>query len=158
MTRIAAAFLAAGMTFAASSANSANIVETAQQAGSFKTLLAAAEAAGLVDALSGGGPLTVFAPTDEAFAALPAGTVEGLLKNKEKLTAVLTYHVVAGSVPASEVIKLESAKTLQGSPVKIRVKNGNVYVNDAKVIQADVRASNGIIHVIDTVILPPEGR
>ncbi len=135
-----------------------DIVDTAVAAGKFKTLATALKAAGLVEALKGKGPFTVFAPTDEAFAKLPAGTVEGLLKNKEKLTAVLTYHVVAGSVPASEVIKLESAKTLQGSPVKIRVKNGNVYVNDAKVIQADVRASNGIIHVIDTVILPPEGR
>jgi len=135
----------------------ADIVDTAVAAGSFKTLVAAVQAAGLVDALKGDGPLTVFAPTDEAFAALPAGTVEELLKpeNKEKLVAVLTYHVVAGKVTAADVVKLESAKTLQGQEVKIAVVDGKVTINNATVVTADIMTSNGVIHVIDTVILPP---
>jgi uncharacterized surface protein with fasciclin (FAS1) repeats len=136
-------------------AETKNIVETAVAAGSFKTLAAALQAAGLVETLSGKGPFTVFAPTDEAFAKLPAGTVEALLKDKEKLTAILTYHVVAGNVPSSEVVKLTSAKTVNGQDVKIKVMGGKVMVNNAHVVTADVKASNGVIHVIDTVILPP---
>jgi uncharacterized surface protein with fasciclin (FAS1) repeats len=137
-------------------AQNKDIVDTAVGAGSFKTLAAALQAAGLVDTLKGTGPFTVFAPTDEAFAKLPAGTVEDLLKpeNKEKLKAVLTYHVVAGKVTAAQVMKLNSAKTVQGSDVKIAASAGKVKVNDANVIKADVMASNGVIHVIDTVILP----
>jgi uncharacterized surface protein with fasciclin (FAS1) repeats len=136
-------------------AETKNIVETAVAAGSFKTLAAALQAAGLVETLSGKGPFTVFAPTDEAFAKLPAGTVEALLKDKEKLTAILTYHVVAGNVPSSEVVKLTSAKTVNGQDVKIKVMDGKVMVNNAHVVKADVQATNGVIHVIDTVILPP---
>ena len=137
--------------------HSTDIVDTAIGAGQFKTLAAALEAAGLVDALKGNGPFTVFAPTDEAFAKLPAGTVESLLKpeNKEKLKAILLYHVVSGKVPANKVVKLNgrSVKTLQGSAVKVHTKHG-VKVNDAKVIKTDVNASNGVIHVIDTVLSP----
>ena len=133
-----------------------DIVEVAAAAGTFNTLLAAATAADLVDALKSDGPLTVFAPTDEAFAKLPAGTVETLLKpeNKEKLQAVLLYHVVEGKVTAEEVVKLTSAKTLEGDSVDITVKMGKVYVDNAQVIAADVEASNGVIHVIDAVLLP----
>jgi len=134
-----------------------DIVETAIGAGQFKTLAAALEAAGLIDALKGSGPFTVFAPTDEAFAKLPAGTLESLLRpeNKEKLKAILLYHVVPGDVPASQVLKLNgrSVKTLQGSSVKVDTRDG-VRVNDAKVIKTDVKASNGVIHIIDTVLLP----
>lgn len=134
-----------------------DIVDTAIGAGQFKMLAAALEAAGLVDALKGSGPFTVFAPTDEAFAKLPAGTVDSLLKpeNKEKLKAILLYHVVPGKVPASKVLKLNgrSVKTLQGGAIKVRTKHG-VKVNDAKVITTDVNASNGVIHVIDTVLIP----
>ncbi len=134
-----------------------DIVETALDAGQFKTLAAALEAAGLIDALKGSGPFTVFAPTDEAFAKLPSGTIESLLKpeNKEKLKAILLYHVVAGKVPAREVVKLNgrSVKTLQGTSVKVRTKHG-VTVNNAKVTQTDITASNGVIHVIDTVLMP----
>ena len=133
-----------------------DIVEVAAAAGTFNTLLAAATAADLVDALKSDGPLTVFAPTDEAFAKLPAGTVETLLKpeNKEKLQAVLLYHVVEGKVTADEVVKLTSVKTLEGDSIDISVKMGKVYVDNAQVIAADVEASNGVIHVIDAVILP----
>jgi uncharacterized surface protein with fasciclin (FAS1) repeats len=133
-----------------------NIVEVAAEAGTFNTLIAAAKAADLVDALTGEGPLTVFAPTDEAFAKLPEGTVEMLLKpeNKEKLQAVLLYHVVSGKVTSDKVVELSSAETLQGQSVNIKVNDGKVYVNDAQVIAADVMASNGVIHVIDAVILP----
>ena len=138
-------------------AETANIVETAVAAGQFKTLAAALEAAGLVDALTGEGPFTVFAPTDEAFAKLPAGTVESLLKpeNKEKLKAILLYHVVPGNVTAKQVMKLNgrSVKTLEGTSVKVSTTHG-VTVNDARVTKADVQASNGVIHVIDTVLLP----
>jgi uncharacterized surface protein with fasciclin (FAS1) repeats len=135
---------------------SKDIVDVAAEAGTFNTLLAAAKAADLVDALRGEGPLTVFAPTDEAFAKLPEGTVETLLKpeNKEKLQAVLLYHVVEGKVTSAEVVNLKYAKTLQGQKVKFAVKMDKVYVNDAEVIAADVEASNGVIHVIDAVILP----
>lgn len=131
-----------------------DIVETAVAAGQFTTLAAALEAAGLVDALKGDGPFTVFAPTDAAFAKLPAGTVEALLKDKAKLTAILTYHVVSGKVTADQVVTLSGAKTLNGKSVKIMVHDGKVMVDNATVVKADVMASNGVIHVIDTVILP----
>ncbi len=134
-----------------------DIVDTAVGAGSFKTLAAALTAAGLVDTLKGAGPFTVFAPTDDAFAKLPAGTVETLLKpeNKQQLIDILTYHVVSGKVLAADVVKLPSAKTVNGADVKITVKDGKVMVNDANVTATDVMASNGVIHVIDSVILPP---
>lgn len=131
-----------------------DIVDTAVAAGSFNTLAAALKAAGLIDTLKGKGPFTVFAPTDEAFAKLPAGTVEALLKDKEKLTKILLYHVVSGNVMAKDVVKLKSAKTVQGSSVKITAKDGKVMVDNANVIKTDIAASNGVIHVIDTVILP----
>jgi uncharacterized surface protein with fasciclin (FAS1) repeats len=133
-----------------------DIVDTAISAGSFKTLVAAVQAAGLVETLKGPGPFTVFAPTDEAFAKLPAGTVESLLKpeNKSKLVGILTYHVVPGSVKAADVVKLTSAATVNGKSVKITAGSGGVMVDNAKVITADIMTSNGVIHVIDTVILP----
>ena len=133
----------------------ADIVDTAVAA-KFNTLVAAVKAAGLVDTLKGPGPFTVFAPTDEAFAKLPAGTVEDLLKpeNKDKLTAILTYHVVPGKVTAAQVMKLNSAKTVQGDTVAIKKGNGGVMVNNAKVVKADVMADNGVVHVIDSVLLP----
>lgn len=135
-----------------------DIVTTAVEAGSFKTLAAAVTAAGLVETLQGPGPFTVFAPTDEAFAALPAGTVETLLKpeNKQKLVAILTYHVVAGKVMASDVVKLDAAKTVNGQRVAIKVADGTVSVAGAKVLKTDIACSNGVIHVIDRVILPTE--
>ncbi|MBT8462416.1 MAG: fasciclin domain-containing protein [Gemmatimonadetes bacterium] len=133
-----------------------NIVEVAAEAGTFNTLIAAAKAADLAGALTAEGPLTVFAPTDEAFAKLPEGTVEMLLQpeNKDKLHAVLLYHVVEGKVMSGQVVEMTSATTLQGDAVDISVKMGKVYVDDAQVIAADVEASNGVIHVIDAVILP----
>lgn len=133
-----------------------DIVDTAVAAGQFKTLAAALQAADLVDALKGEGPFTVFAPTDEAFGKLPKGTVEGLLKPKSKgaLTGILTYHVVAGSVEAADVVKLSNATTLNGQRVNIAVKDGSVMVDGAKVVATDIRCSNGVIHVIDSVILP----
>ena len=133
-----------------------DIVDTAVKA-KFNTLAAALKAADLVDTLKGDGPFTVFAPTDEAFAKLPEGTVESLLKpeNKGKLTAILTYHVVSGKVPASTVVKLDSAKTVNGAEVAIDATSTGVKVNNAKVIKTDVMCGNGIIHVIDTVLLPP---
>jgi uncharacterized surface protein with fasciclin (FAS1) repeats len=133
-----------------------DIVETAVSAGSFNTLVTAVSKAGLVDTLKSKGPFTVFAPTDEAFAKLPAGTVEDLIKpeNKEKLTAILTYHVVPGKVLAKDVVKLSEAATVQGSSVTIRVEDGKVYVDDAQVVKTDIHTSNGVIHVIDSVILP----
>lgn len=136
-----------------------DIVDTAVAAGSFKTLAAAIEAAGLVDTLKGSGPFTVFAPTDEAFAKLPAGTVENLLKpeNREQLKAVLTYHVVPGKVTAAQVTRLDSAKTVNGQTVRISTSGGAVMVDDAKVVKTDVTASNGVIHVIDSVMLPKSG-
>ena len=137
-------------------AQSQDIVDTAVAAGSFKTLAAALKAAGLIDTLKGKGPFTVFAPTDDAFAKLPAGTVEDLLKpeNKAKLTAILTYHVVAGKVMAADVVKLKSATTVNGKSVQIRVEGGTVMVDNAKVVKTDIGASNGVIHVIDAVLLP----
>jgi len=136
-----------------------DIVATAVEAGSFNTLAAALEAAGLVEALQGEGPFTVFAPTDEAFAALPAGTVENLLKpeNKDQLTAVLTYHVVPGRVFSETAAAGATVETLQGQPVTTRSADGKVFVNDAQVIHADIDTSNGVIHVIDQVILPQAG-
>ena len=133
-----------------------DIVATADGAGTFTTLLAAAEAAGLVETLQGEGPFTVFAPTDEAFAALPAGTLDSLLADPEALKKILLYHVVSGSVKAADVVNLTSADSVEGSPIAIAVKDGMVYLNDAaKVTATDVMASNGVIHVIDQVILPP---
>lgn len=136
---------------------SADIVDTAVAAGQFKTLAAALGAADLVSALKGDGPFTVFAPTDDAFAKLPPGTVESLLKpeNKAKLAQVLTYHVVAAKVPASVAVTLDEAETLSGETLAISRRGGDLFLNDAKVIKTDIMTSNGIIHVIDSVLLPP---
>ena len=131
----------------------ADIVDTAVQAGSFTTLVAAVTAAGLVETLKGTGPFTVFAPTDEAFAKLPSGTVEALLKDIPQLKKILTYHVVAGKVMAADVVKLKSAKTVEGSEVKIDASNG-VKINASTVTTPDVAADNGVIHIIDTVLMP----
>jgi len=130
-----------------------NIVETAMAAGSFKTLVIALQTAGLVDTLSGVGPFTVFAPTDEAFAKIPKETLDAVLADKAKLTSILTYHVVSGKVMASDVAGLTSAKTLQGQEVEIETSDG-VMVNDAKVVKTDIECSNGVIHIIDTVLMP----
>lgn len=132
-----------------------DIVETAQAAGSFTTLLAALEAADLTATLKGPGPYTVFAPTDAAFSNLPAGTVEALLQDIPTLTSILTYHVVPGRVPAAQVVTLTEAETVNGASVSISVAGSTVRVDGATVIQTDIEASNGIIHVIDAVILPP---
>ncbi len=166
MSRLGIASMAAvvaavvGLAFGSTVARTSNqdIVDTAIGAGQFKTLAAALEAADLVDTLKGPGPFTVFAPTDEAFAKLPAGTLENLLKpeNKAKLTAILTYHVVSGAVKADQVTKLNEARTVNGAMVKVSTKGDKVLVNDARVVKADIPASNGVIHVIDKVILPPE--
>lgn len=156
--------LAASITLFAITANagsyghksSKNIVETASSNGSFTTLVAALEAAGLSETLQGDGPFTVFAPTDEAFAKLPAGTVENLLlpENQDQLIAILTYHVVAGKVTSAQVVKLESATTVNGQDVQIRQEKDTVMIDGATVAAVDVMASNGVIHVIDEVILP----
>jgi uncharacterized surface protein with fasciclin (FAS1) repeats len=155
---IRTAILAIIVSFASSSLAraepKADIVDTAVAAGHFNTLAKALTEAGLIDTLKGKGPFTVFAPTDEAFAKLPKGTVEALLKDKKKLTAVLTYHVVAGKVMAADAAKLTTAKTVNGASLKIAAKAGAVTIDGAKVIQADVEATNGVIHVIDTVLLP----
>jgi len=137
-----------------------DIVDVAVSAGSFKTLVAAVKAAGLVETLKGDGPFTVFAPTDEAFAKLPPGTVEELLKpeNKAKLQAILTYHVVPGKVMAKDVVGLTSAKTVQGQSISVKSKDGSVLVDNANVIKTDIVAKNGVIHVIDAVILPKEAK
>lgn len=149
--------LAAKVEGPGETAKQANIVETAVAAGQFKTLAAALEAAGLIDALTGEGPFTVFAPTDEAFAKLPAGTVESLLKpeNKEKLKAILLYHVVPGNITAKQVVKLNgrTVKTVEGRSFKVNTMDG-VTVDDARVTKTDIQASNGVIHVIDTVLMP----
>lgn len=129
------------------------IVETAVNAGNFKTLVAAVQAAGLVDTLNGTGPFTVFAPTDEAFAKLPEGTVESLLEDKEKLTKILTYHVVSGKVMAADVSTMTEAPSLEGGMLKVDTSNG-VMINNAHVVTPDIDCSNGVIHVIDTVLLP----
>ena len=135
---------------------SPNIVEVAAGNESFSTLVAAVKAAGLVDVLAGDGPYTVFAPTDEAFAKLPEGTVEMLLKpeNKDKLVAVLTYHVVPGKVYAADVVNLSKATTVQGGEIKVAASDAGVTIDNARVLDTDIKASNGVIHVIDTVILP----
>ncbi len=132
-----------------------NVVQVASSAGSFNTLVAAVEAAGLVETLSGPGPFTVFAPTDEAFAKLPPGTIDELLQpeNKDQLVSILTYHVVSGKVMAADVVQLTEATTVQGQSIAIDTSEG-VKVNDANVVQTDIAASNGVIHVIDTVLLP----
>lgn len=142
---------------AVSSTASADILTTADQAGQFKTLTAAIKAAGLEETLKGAGPFTVFAPTDDAFKKLPAGTVEGLLKpeNKDKLKAILTYHVVSGKVPSTDAVKLTSAKTVNGKDLKLAVDGKDLKLNgNAKVVKADINATNGVIHVIDAVVLP----
>jgi uncharacterized surface protein with fasciclin (FAS1) repeats len=161
MTRMVAAaavamLVATAPAVRAQSMGDKDIVDTAVAAGSFKTLAAALQAAGLIDTLKGKGPFTVFAPTDEAFAKLPAGTVEMLLKpeNKAKLTAILTYHVVAGEVMAKQVVTLKDAKTVNGESVKISSMGGGVMVNASHVTKTDIHASNGVIHVIDTVLMP----
>ena len=150
-----------GVAFAANagqykSDKQGDIVDVAVSAGQFNTLAAALEAADLVGTLKGDGPFTVFAPTDEAFSKLPAGTIEHLLKpeNRDQLTAILTYHVVPGKVYAADVIKLDSAATVNGAEITIRVSDAGVSVDDAAVVKTDIGASNGVIHVIDTVILP----
>ena len=152
---VAFALFAPAFAFAAEK----DIVDTAVGAGSFKTLVAAVQAAGLVDTLKGAGPFTVLAPTDEAFAKLPAGTVEDLLKpeNKEKLVAILTFHVIPSKAMAKDVVKLngKSVKSVQGSPIAITVKGAGVYADKAKIVKTDIACTNGVIHVIDTVILPP---
>lgn len=147
-----------GLLGAASGAMAKDLVATAQSAGQFNTLLAAAKAAGLVETLKGKGPYTLFAPTDAAFAALPAGTVDSLLKpeNKDKLKAVLTYHVLPGKVMSDDIAgKTTEVATVQGAKVKVDASKGAVMVNDAKVASADIVADNGVIHVIDKVIMPP---
>jgi uncharacterized surface protein with fasciclin (FAS1) repeats len=135
---------------------SPDIVDVAISAGSFSTLVAAVQAAGLVETLKGDGPFTVFAPTDEAFAKLPAGTVESLLQpeNKDQLISILTYHVVPGKVMASDVVGLSSASTVQGQDLTVSIKDGTPMVDNARIIQTDISASNGVIHVIDEVVLP----
>lgn len=133
-----------------------DIVTTAVEAGSFKTLATALTAAGLIDTLKGKGPFTVFAPTDAAFAKIPKATLDALLKDKAALKKVLLYHVVAGNVMAKDVVKLKTAKTVQGSNVTISVNGKNVKINNANVTATDIKTSNGVIHVIDTVIMPPK--
>ncbi len=151
-----AALVAFNPVMAGSYGKKQDIVDTAVAAGDFTTLAAALQAAGLVDTLKGDGPFTVFAPTDEAFAKLPAGTVENLLKpeNKDQLIAVLTYHVVPGKVTAEQVVNLSTATTVQGSDIDIKVMDGTVHIDNATVAKADIMTSNGVIHVIDEVILP----
>jgi uncharacterized surface protein with fasciclin (FAS1) repeats len=160
LTVLAVALLLSTVSFAADKkgkmSGGKDIVDTAVAAGNFNTLAKALQAADLVDTLKGTGPFTVFAPTDEAFAKLPAGTLDDLLKpeNKEKLKAILTYHVVPGNVMAAQAMKLNSAKTVNGKDLAIKTDGGKVMINDATVTKADIHASNGVIHVIDTVLLP----
>jgi transforming growth factor-beta-induced protein len=152
-----AAALALPLFLTVGQAAAADIVDTAVAAGSFKTLVAAVKAAGLVETLKGKGPFTVFAPTDEAFAKLPAGTIDSLLKpeNKAKLAAILTYHVVAGKVMAADVVKVKSAKSVQGGDIAVKVSGGKVMLNGtSQVVKTDIGTDNGVIHVIDTVIMP----
>ena len=157
-TLVAMLVLTAGSAIAGAQTGGKDIVDTAVANGSFKTLATALETAGLVETLKGKGPFTVFAPTDAAFARLPAGTVESLLRpeNRDKLRRILTYHVVAGNVGSVQVAKMSTAKTVSGDAIRIGARDGGVTINDAKVVTADVAASNGVIHVIDTVIMPPE--
>jgi uncharacterized surface protein with fasciclin (FAS1) repeats len=149
--------LAVASTGTMRAAEKKDIVDTAVAAGSFKTLAAALGAAGLVETLKGEGPFTVFAPTDEAFAKLPAGTVEELLKpeNKAKLTDILTYHVVSGNVESAAAVKLTTATALNKKAIKLEVKDGSLHLNDSKVTTADVKCTNGVIHIIDAVLMPP---
>lgn len=151
LTVLSAALVISAASYAAAKAD---IVDTAVAAGSFNTLVTAVKAADLVDTLKGTGPFTVFAPNDAAFAKIPAADLQALLKDKAALGKVLTYHVVAGKVMAADVVKLTSAKTVQGQELKIEVKDGVVYVDGAKVISTDIETSNGVIHVIDSVVLP----
>ena len=153
---VTAVLLFASSAFAGNYGQKADIVDTAVANGNFTTLAAALEAGDLVGTLKSDGPFTVFAPTDEAFAKLPAGTVETLLlpENKDKLVAILTYHVVPGKVSAADVVNLDSAATANGSDVAINVQGDSVFVNDSRVVATDIYASNGVIHVVDTVILP----
>lgn len=144
----------AGTAVAQQGGTAQDIVETAIAAGQFKTLATALGAAGLVETLKGKGPFTVFAPTDEAFAKLPKGTVEALLKDKAKLTAILTYHVVSGDVRAAQVVGLKEAVTVNGQSAPVMVKNGKVMVGNANVVTTDIVATNGVIHVIDAVLMP----
>lgn len=157
LTKLLGLALMALAAVGAGNAQEKNIVDTAIAAGSFNTLVKAVQAADLTATLEGSGPFTVFAPTDQAFAKLPAGTLESLLKpeNKEKLRAILTYHVVAGDLNAAQVAKLHSVKTVEGAELKIVAKNGSVMVDNAKVVKADIHTSNGTIHVIDAVLMPP---
>ena len=154
---IAGTMTAAALAAGTAAAQEADIVDTAVSAGQFQTLAAAIDAAGLIETLKGDGPFTVFAPTDEAFAKLPAGTVESLLEpaNREQLTAILTYHVVPGSLPAAEVVKYDAAKTVNGAQLDIDASGAGVKVNDANVTATDIMATNGVIHVIDAVVMPP---
>lgn len=147
--------IAFALSLASTTASAADIVETAV-AGRFNTLVAAVKAAGLVDTLKSPGPFTVFAPTDEAFAKLPAGTLEALLKpeNRDRLQSILKYHVVPGKVVAQDVVKLKAARTVEGRKVAIKTTSGGVMVDNARVTKTDIAASNGVIHVIDAVILP----
>jgi uncharacterized surface protein with fasciclin (FAS1) repeats len=155
---LAAFTLAMSAPAARAGAATGDIVETAASAGSFSTLVKALRAADLVDTLKGRGPFTVFAPTDEAFAKLPAGTLDSLLKpeNRDKLRRILSYHVVSGKVLASDVVKLESARTVSGDTLAIAAGSGGVTVGNARVVSTDVAASNGVIHVIDAVMLPKD--
>jgi uncharacterized surface protein with fasciclin (FAS1) repeats len=157
----AVAVTALGLAVGSTNARAAemDIVDTAVSAGQFTTLAAALGAAGLVDTLKGPGPFTVFAPTDEAFAKLPAGTVETLLRpeNRDQLTAILTYHVVPGTVMAADVVKVDEAETVNGEMLNVTVNGDAVMVNDARVTATDITATNGVIHIVDTVILPPQG-
>jgi uncharacterized surface protein with fasciclin (FAS1) repeats len=156
---VAAAALAVGLVLAGGArdtraAEGKDIVDTAVAAGQFNTLVTAVKEAGLVETLKGPGPFTVFAPTDAAFAKIPKAKLEALLQDKKALTSVLTYHVVAGKVQAADVVKLKSAKTVQGSDLKIRLAGDTVMVDNAKVVKTDIHTSNGVIHVIDTVLMP----
>ena len=145
--------VATSLAFTFGAVQAADIVDTAKSAGSFKTLITAVQAAGLVDTLKGPGPFTVFAPTDEAFASIPKDKLDALLKDKAALTKVLTYHVVPGKVMAADV-KAGSVKTVEGSPLSVSMNGGKVGINNASVIKTDVLADNGVIHVIDKVVMP----
>ena len=153
-TAITLILFTTGVAIAGPTSSDDTIVEIAVAAGNFQTLVAAVQAAGLAETLSGPGPFTVFAPTDEAFAKLPEGTIEALLADTEKLGSILTYHVLPGKVMARDVVTLTKAATANGQDVQIKVRDGKVLINDATVTVTDIEASNGVIHVIDTVIMP----
>jgi uncharacterized surface protein with fasciclin (FAS1) repeats len=154
MTAVATTFALSAFAAAPAAAQQKDIVDTAVAAGNFTTLVRLVQQAGLVDTLKGPGPFTVFAPTDEAFSKVPKAVLESLANDKEKLRAVLTYHVVPGRVMASDVTKVNQAKTVQGQSVTVKTTGGSVTVDDATVVQTDIGASNGVIHVIDSVIMP----